>query len=101
MYKVCINSFLKALSDHCYAILINSVSLPFPSFAADISLPALYPSFLETFMNICHKYVIKWRYEVNHTKNGVVTFGETRPLHSKSMKDPEWTLRDATVNEPI
>ena len=33
MYKVCINSLLKALSDHCYAISINSVSLPSPSFA--------------------------------------------------------------------
>ena len=34
---------LKALSDHCYAISINSVSLPSPSFADDISLLALYP----------------------------------------------------------
>ena len=73
MYKVKINSLLKALSDHCHAILINSVSLP--SFADDISLLALYPSFLETFMNICHKHGIRKRHEFNHTKSGVVTFG--------------------------
>ena len=36
MYKVYINSLLKALSDHCYAISINSVNLPSPSFADDI-----------------------------------------------------------------
>ena len=60
---------------------------------------ALYPSFLEAFMNICHKYSIKWRYEFHHTKSGVVTFGETKPLHSKSMKEREWMLGDATVNE--
>ena len=59
MYKVYINSFLKASSDHCYAISINSVSSPSPSFADDISLLALCSSFLETFMNICHKYGIK------------------------------------------
>ena len=70
MYKVYINSLLKALCDHCHAISINSVSLPVSSFADDI---ALYPSFLKPFMNICHKYDIKWRYEFNHTKSGVVT----------------------------
>ena len=95
IYQVYIKSFLKALSDHCYAISINSVSLPSPSFVDNISLLALYPSFLEVFMTICHKFGIKWRYEVNHTKSGVVTFGETKPLHSKSMKE----LRDAIVNE--
>ena len=51
-YKVYINSLLKVLTDHCYAISINRLSLPSPSFADDISLLALYPSFLETFMNI-------------------------------------------------
>ena len=56
MYKVYINSLLKVLTDHCYAISINRLSLPSPSFADDISLLALYPSFLETFMNICHAY---------------------------------------------
>ena len=65
----------------------------------DISLLALYPSFLETFMNICHKHGIKWRYAFNHTKSGVVTFGETKPLHPKSMKEHEWMLGDAIVNE--
>ena len=100
MYKVYINSLLKVSSDHCYAISINSVSLPSsPSLADDILLLALYPSFLETFMNICHKYGIKWRYEFNHTKSGVVTLGETKPLHSKSMKQREWMLGDAIVNE--
>ena len=50
-------------------------------------------------MNICHKYGIKWRYEINHTKSGVVTFGETKPLHSKSMKEREWMLGEAIVNK--
>ena len=50
-------------------------------------------------MNICHKYGIQWTYEVNHTKSGVITFGEIKPLHSKSMKEREWMLGDAIVNE--
>ena len=51
------------------------------------------------FVNICCKYGIKWRYEFNHTKSGVVTFVETKPLHSKSMKEHECMLGDAIVNE--
>ena len=81
MYKVYINSLLKVLTDHCYAISTNRLSLSSPSFADDISLIALYPSFLETFMNICYIYSRKWRHEFNHTKSRVVTFGETKPIH--------------------
>ena len=73
MYKIYTNSLLKALPDHCYATSINNVNLPSPSFADDISLLALYPSLLETFMKICYKYDIKSRYEFNHTEGGVVT----------------------------
>ena len=28
-----------------------------------------------------------------------LTFGETKPLHSKSMKEREWMLGDAIANE--
>ena len=58
MYKVYTNSLLKVLTDQCYAISINRLCLAWPFFADNISLLALYPSFLETFMNICHKYGI-------------------------------------------
>ena len=74
MQKVYINSLLQKLSNHCYAISINSLSLPAPSFADDVTLLALFPSFLKTFLNICHQYSVTWRYEFNHTKSGVVTF---------------------------
>ena len=89
MYKVYLNSLMKVLTDHCYAISINRLSLPPPLFADDISMLALYPSFLETFMNICHTYSKTWRYEFNHTKSGVVTLGETKPIHSQLMRARE------------
>ena len=92
---VCINSLLKVLTDHCYAISINTLSLPSPSFADDISMLALYPSFLETLMNICHTR----RYEFNHTKSGLVTFGETKPIHSQLMRQRKRKLGGSVVNE--
>ena len=50
-------------------------------------------------MNICHKYGITWRHGFDHTKSEVVTFGETKPIHSQLMKEPEWMLGDAVVDE--
>ena len=99
MYKVYINSLLQKLSNHCYAISINSRSLPAPSFADDVTLLALFPSFLKTFLNICHQYSVTWRYEFNHTKSGVVTFGKTKPIHSRLMKERDWTLGDTKLDK--
>ena len=46
MYKVYINSLLNELSEHNFAICINSIELSVPSFADNISLLVLYPTFL-------------------------------------------------------
>ena len=50
-------------------------------------------------MNECHNYSKRWRYEFNHSKSGVATFGETKPIHCKSMEEREWALGDDTVEE--
>ena len=50
-------------------------------------------------MNICNRYGIKWRYDFNHSKSGVVTFGETKPHHFESLKNREWLLGDTEVEE--
>ena len=99
MYKVYINSLLNELANHCYAISINQLCLPSPPFADDIALLALYPTFLISLMSMCYKYSTKWRYEFNHTKSGVVTYGETKPVHFEEMKEREWILGDGTVDE--
>ena len=61
--------------------------------------PGLHPSFLGTFMSICYKYGIKWRYEFNDSKSGIVTFVESKPQHFESMKNRVWLLRDTIVDE--
>ena len=99
MYKVYINSLLKELSDHYFAISINTLRMPAPSFANDICLIAFHQFLLKILMNKCHNYSKKWRYEFNHSKSGVVTFGETKPIHCKSVKEREWALGDDTIEE--
>ena len=85
MYKVYINALLNTLTNHAYAILINGLRISSPSFADDISL-------LTTQQ-------MKWRYEFNNSKSGVVTFGETKVVHYQSMKTREWILGGDTVDE--
>ena len=99
MYKVYINGLLCVLKDHCYAIFINGLRIPSPSFADDITLLAMHPPFLKTFMSICYKYGVKWRYEFNHSKSGIFTFGESKPQHFESMKNRVWLLGDTIVDE--
>ena len=99
MYKVYVNRLFCVLTSHCYAIFINGLRIPSPSFADDITLLALHPSFPKTFMSICYKYDIKWRYEFNHSKSGVVTSGESKPQHFESMKNRVWLLGDTIVDE--
>ena len=74
MYKAYINALLITLSNHPYTLNINGLSLPSPSFADDIPLLAIKPSFLRVFMQMCYCYKLKWRYEFNNFKSGVVTF---------------------------
>ena len=97
MYKVYINSLLHVLSDHNYAVCIRSLQLTFPSFADDTTLLALNPSFCNVFIDICHQYSIKWRYEFNHTNCGVVTKGESKALHFQPMNEREWKLEKDIV----
>ena len=79
MHKVYANGILCVLTNHCYAIFMNGLRIPSPSFTDDITSVALHPPFLKTFMNICYKYCIKWRYEFNHSKSEIVTFVESKP----------------------
>ena len=66
---------------------LYSISLTSPSFADDISLLSIYPTFVSSLMDLCYSYSIKWGYEFNHVKSGIVTFGESKRMHSEAMKE--------------
>ena len=99
MYKVYINGLLNELTLRQCALSLYSISLTSPSFAEDISLLSIYPTFLSSLMNLSYAYSIKWRYEFNHVKSGIVTFGESKRVHSKAMKERTWCLGGESVAE--
>ena len=61
--------------------------------------PVLHPSFLGTFMSICYKYGIKWRYEFNDSQS--VTFVESKPQHFEPVKNRVWLLKDTIVDDEL
>ena len=99
MYKLYINSLLNELSEHNFAICISGMKLSVPSFADDISLLVLYPTFLQHFMNIAYEYSLKWQYEFNNIKSGTVTYVESKPFHFANMQERSWTLGVENVDE--
>ena len=50
-------------------------------------------------MNLCYACSIKWQYEFNHVKSGIVTFGESKRMHSEAMKEHIWDLGGESVAE--
>ena len=92
MYKVYINALLNILTNHAYEIFINRLRVS----ADDISLLTTQQSFLAVLMHKCYCYSLKWRYEFNNSKSGVV---ETKAVHYQSMKTHEWILGRDTVDE--
>ena len=50
-------------------------------------------------MSICYDYSVTWRYKFNHSKSGIVTFGETKPIHAQSFKERVWFLGNTLVDE--
>ena len=98
-YKVYINDLLNELTQHSCALSLYSITLTSPSFADDISLLSIYPTFLSSLMNFCYAYSIKWWYEFNHVKSGVVTFGESKRVHSEALKERTLVLGGESVAE--
>ena len=44
-------------------------------------------------------YGVRWRYEFNNSKSGIVTFGETKSQHFISMNKRRWVLCSETMEE--
>ena len=51
------------------------------------------------FMDMYYEYSIKWRYEFNHIKSDVVTFGVCKPAHYENLNEREWLVDDEYVDE--
>ena len=77
MQKVYKNGPLTEINNQSLASVINRLTLSYPSFADDISLLTLYPSFLQTLTDDCYDHSINWRSKVDFN-------------HYTRMNEREW-----------
>ena len=99
LYKVFINRLLLIISNDPFWLSIENIPVGCPTFADDLTLLALFPSFLQHLMSIVFDFSIKWRYEFNHTKSGVVVIGESTIQHAKNMMSRKFNLGLGVVKE--
>ena len=50
-------------------------------------------------MNSAYEYSLKWRYEFNNIKSGIVTYSESKLSHFANMQERSWTLGVENVDE--
>ena len=101
LYKVFFSRLLLIISNDPFSLSIKNIPVGCPTFADDLTLLALFPSFLQHLMSIVCDFSIKWRYEFNHTKSGVVVFGESTIQHAKSMMSRKFNLGLDVVKERV
>ena len=71
-----VNELIKIVADCEYSLPIGRLKLGSLTFADDMTLPTLFPTFLQLLMDKAFRYSRKWHFDYNETKSGVVTFGE-------------------------
>ena len=49
-------------------------------------------------MNICYEYSVKWRYQFNYVKSGIVTFGDAKCVHCQFVNEHD-VLGNNSVDE--
>ena len=81
MSKVYINRLIETVSNSKYSLVIDNLKIGSPTFADDMTLLSLFPSFLRHLMHELTQYSKIWRYDHNQSKIGDVVFGELRVQH--------------------
>ena len=99
MYKVYINRLIERVCNSKYSLVIDNLRTGSPTFADDLTLLSLLPSFLRHLMHQVTQYSKIWRYDYNQSKSGVVVFGESRVLNYREKQARHWELDGNVVIE--
>ena len=99
MYNVYVNELTKIVADREYSLFIGPLKLGSLTFADDMTLLTLFPTFLQLLKDKAFRYSRKWRFDCNETKSGVITFGEHGPHHFREKNNRSWKLGDEVVEE--
>ena len=68
IYKVYVNELIKIVADCEYSLSIGPLKLGSPTFADDMTLLTLFPTFLQLLMDEAFRYSQKWCFDYNEIK---------------------------------
>ena len=68
------------------SLVIDNLRIGSPTFADDMTLLSLFPSFLWHLVHEVTQYPKVWRYDYNQSKSGVVVFGESQIQHYREKQ---------------
>ena len=90
---------IETACDSKYSVVIDNFRIGSPTFADDMTLLSLFPSFLRHLMHEVTQYSKIWRYDYNQSKSGVVVFGESRVQHYREKQGRHFELDGNVVTE--
>ena len=100
MYKVYINRLIETVCNSKCALVIDKLRIGSPTFADDMTLFSLFPSFLRHLMQKVTQSIFEnLGYDYNQSKSGVVVFGESRVQHYREKLTRHWELDGNVVTE--
>ena len=68
MYKMYISRLIATVCNSKYSLVIDNLRIGSPTFADDMTLLSLFPSFLRHLMHEVTQYSEIWRYDYNQSK---------------------------------
>ena len=99
MYKVYINRLIETVYNSKYSLVADNLRIGSPTFADDMTLLSLFPSFLRHLMLEVTQYSKILRYDYSQSKSDVVVFGESRIQHYREKQARHWELDGNVVTE--
>ena len=90
LYAVYIDGLTKALKDANLGTIVYGEVLPLLLYADDIVLLARDRLELQRMLDVVSRYAMQWRFDINHGKCGVVTYGSRAEKEAASTT--KWIL---------
>ena len=98
MYKVYINRLFETVCNSEYSLVIDNLRTGSQTFADDMRLLSLLPSFLQHLMHKVTQFSKIWRYDYIQSKTSVVEFWESRVQH-REKQARHWELDGNVVTK--
>jgi hypothetical protein len=95
LYLLYINGLINELESSGLGFCMYNSNISSPTVADDMVLISFSKHGLDMMLSICNRYSLKWRFEYNANKCGIIVFNEVNSENLQRI----WTLGTQTIHE--